>query len=242
MTAPALVIDGVSAAYGSVVALRDICLTMPEGSFTSLIGANGAGKSTLMSVLSGLLPPRLGSVAAWGHSITHAPCVERLRLGMALVPEGRRVFARMSVYENLCMGTLERGKETFKQNIDRMFALFPILQKRAQQRAGTLSGGEQQMLALARALMSNPRLLMLDEPSLGLAPLIVRQLFDILRDLHRTQGTTILLAEQNAAAALSIATTGVVLVNGVITRIDDAGILLRDPAVRHAYLGESHAV
>ena len=234
-----LSVDSVSAAYGAVQALRDVTITVAKGEIVTLVGANGAGKSTLLMTICGDPRARAGRIAFEGRDITALPTHEIMRLGLAQVPEGRRVFPRMSVMENLLMGAQVAGHDPAPL-LAQVFALFPRLQERAQQRGGTLSGGEQQMLAIGRALMSKPRLLLLDEPSLGLAPLIVRQIFAAIRDLNEKEGLTVLLVEQNANQALRLAHRGYVLVNGRITLAGTGRELLAMPEVRDAYLGGGH--
>ena len=233
---PLLKVSGVSAYYGSVAALREVDLAVAEGEIVTLIGANGAGKSTLMMTIFGSPQARSGSIVYAGRDITRLPTHEIARLGIAQSPEGRRVFARMSVQENLQMGAALHGGRHFAQDLKRVCTLFPRLEERLRQRAGTMSGGEQQMLAIARALMSRPRLLLLDEPSLGLAPLVVKQIFSAIRELNRRDGMTIFLVEQNAYHALKLAHRGYVLVNGRITLSGAGRALLDDPAVKAAYL------
>ena len=239
MTAPMLSIEGVSAAYGAVQALRDVSITVAPREIVTLVGANGAGKSTLLMTICGDPRARAGRITFEGRDITSLPTHEIMRLGLAQVPEGRRVFPRMSVLENLLMGAQVAGHDPAPL-LAQVFALFPRLQERQAQRGGTLSGGEQQMLAIARALMSKPRLLLLDEPSLGLAPLIVRQIFSAIRDLNEREGLTVLLVEQNANQALRLAHRGYVLVNGRITLAGTGRELLAMPEVRDAYLGSGH--
>ncbi|MEA1831586.1 ABC transporter ATP-binding protein [Methylobacterium durans] len=235
-TSPLLAVRGVSAYYGSVAALRDVDIEVAEGEIVTLIGANGAGKSTLMMTIFGSPQARTGSVRFAGQDITRLPTHAIARLGIAQSPEGRRVFPRMSVQENLQMGASLHGGRHFAEDLERVCTLFPRLKERLQQRAGTMSGGEQQMLAIARALMSRPRLLLLDEPSLGLAPLVVKQIFGAIRDLNRREGMTIFLVEQNAYHALKLAHRGYVLVNGRVTMSGSGRTLLDDPAVKAAYL------
>ncbi len=234
-----LSVDSVSAAYGAVQALHDVTISVAQGEIVTLVGANGAGKSTLLMTICGDPRARAGRIAFEGRDITALPTHEIMRLGLAQVPEGRRVFPRMSVMENLLMGAQVAGHDP-SPLLAQVFALFPRLQERAQQRGGTLSGGEQQMLAIGRALMSKPRLLLLDEPSLGLAPLIVRQIFSAIRDLNEKEGLTVLLVEQNANQALRLAHRGYVLVNGRITLAGTGRELLAMPEVRDAYLGGGH--
>jgi branched-chain amino acid transport system ATP-binding protein len=239
MTAPMLAVQDVSAAYGAVQALRDVSIEVAQGEIVTLVGANGAGKSTLLMTICGDPRARAGRVVFEGRDITHLPTHQIMRLGLAQVPEGRRVFPRMSVMENLLMGAQVAGHDPAPL-LEQVFTLFPRLKERETQRGGTLSGGEQQMLAIGRALMSKPRLLLLDEPSLGLAPLIVRQIFQAIRALNETEGLTVLLVEQNANQALRLAHRGYVLVNGRITLSGPGRELLAMPEVRDAYLGGGH--
>jgi branched-chain amino acid transport system ATP-binding protein len=239
MSAPMLAIEGVSAAYGAVQALREVSLEVRPKEIVTLVGANGAGKSTLLMTICGDPRARTGRILFEGRDITRLPTHQIMRLGLAQVPEGRRVFPRMSVMENLLMGAQVAGHDPAPL-LDQVFALFPRLKERQAQRGGTLSGGEQQMLAIGRALMSKPRLLLLDEPSLGLAPLIVRQIFAAIRDLNEREGLTVLLVEQNAYQALRLAHRGYVLVNGRITLAGAGQDLLAMPEVRDAYLGGGH--
>jgi branched-chain amino acid transport system ATP-binding protein len=234
---PLLLVDQVEAAYGPIVALRGISLEVQRGEIVTLIGANGAGKSTLMMTIFGEPRARSGRILFDGQDITQLPTHEIARLGLAQSPEGRRVFPRLTVFENLQMGARLGLEANFEQDLERMHTLFPILKQRQHQRAGTLSGGEQQMLAIARALMSRPKLLMLDEPSLGLAPLIVKHIFDVLKRLNTDEGLTVLLVEQNAHHALKLAHRGYVLSHGAITLSGRGDELLRLDEVRHAYLG-----
>jgi branched-chain amino acid transport system ATP-binding protein len=236
MSAPLLSVQGVKTFYGHIPALNGIDLEVRAGEIVGLIGANGAGKSTLMMTICGNPHASEGRIVFDGHDITNLPTHEIIRLRIAQAPEGRRIFPRMTVYENLQMGAAVNAFAHFDEDITRAFKLFPILEKRKEQRGGTLSGGEQQMLAIARALMSRPRLLLLDEPSLGLAPLIVRQIFDVIRDLNQSEGLTIFLVEQNAYHALRLAHRGYVLVNGVVTMEGTGKELLDRPEVRAAYL------
>jgi len=239
MTAPLLALDTVSSGYGAVQALREVSVAVGQGEIVTLVGANGAGKSTLLMTICGDPRARSGSVVFEGRDITAMPTHEIMRLGLAQVPEGRRVFPRMSVLENLLMGAQVAGHDPAPL-LRQVFTLFPRLEERQAQRGGTLSGGEQQMLAIGRALMSKPRLLLLDEPSLGLAPLIVRQIFSAIRALNETEGLTVLLVEQNANQALRLAHRGYVLVNGRITLAGTGRELLAMPEVRDAYLGGGH--
>jgi len=236
MTSPILSIRNVKTLYGNIPALKGVSLEIHPGEIVGLIGANGAGKSTLMMTICGDPRAHEGQIIFDGRDITNFPTHEIMNGRIAQSPEGRRIFPRMTIFENLQMGAAVNKFEGFKQDIERIFALFPILKERQNQRGGTLSGGEQQMLAIARALMSRPRLLLLDEPSLGLAPLIVKQIFDVIRDLNRREGLTIFLVEQNAYHALRLAHRGYVLVNGLVT-MEGTGIeLLNKEEVRAAYL------
>ncbi|MFG1202799.1 ABC transporter ATP-binding protein [Xanthobacter aminoxidans] len=234
--APLLSVSGVTAYYGNIIALKGVDIEVNEGEIVTLIGANGAGKSTLMMTICGSPRARDGRIVYAGRDITSLPTHEIMRLKIAQSPEGRRIFPRMTVYENLQMGAAIDGNAHFTEDLERMFTLFPRLKERIEQRGGTLSGGEQQMLAIARALMSRPRLLLLDEPSLGLAPLVVRQIFDAIRMLNRTEGLTVFLVEQNAFHALKLAHRGYVMVNGLVTMSGTGAELLARPEVRAAYL------
>lgn len=236
MTSPLLSIRGVTAYYGSIVALKGIDLDVNSGEIVTLIGANGAGKSTLMMTVFGQPRARDGSIFYDGRDITRLATHDIARLRIAQSPEGRRIFPRMTVLENLQMGAAIDGLAHFNHDLERVTALFPRLRERLDQRGGTLSGGEQQMLAIARALMSRPRLLLLDEPSLGLAPLIVKQIFDVIRDINRNDGMTVFLVEQNAYHALKLAHRAYVMVNGLITMTGTGRELLKRPEVRAAYL------
>jgi len=240
MTSPLLAVRGVQTYYGQVHALKGVDVDINEGEIMTIIGANGAGKSTLMMTIFGSPKARQGSITFDGRDITHMPMHEIARLRIAQSPEGRRIFQRMTVYENLQMGSEIDGNVHFAEDLERMYTLFPRLKERTAQRGGTLSGGEQQMLAIARALMSRPRLLMLDEPSLGLAPLIVKQIFDAIRVLNQTEKLTVFLVEQNAFHALRLAHRGYVMVNGVITMSGTGKELLARPEVRAAYLEGGH--
>jgi branched-chain amino acid transport system ATP-binding protein len=233
---PLLCVRGVKTFYGRVMALRGVDLDVNEGEIVTLIGANGAGKSTLMMTICGNPRAREGTIAFAGRNITHLPTHEIAQLRLAQSPEGRRIFPRMTVLENLQMGAITADGANFAADLDRVLALFPRLQQRLAQRGGTLSGGEQQMLAIARALMARPRLLLLDEPSLGLAPLVVRQIFDAIKKLNAETGLTVFLVEQNAYHALMLAHRGYVMVNGVITLSGTGSELLARPEVKSAYL------
>jgi branched-chain amino acid transport system ATP-binding protein len=233
-----LEVSRLSVAYGGIHAVRELSLEVAPGEMVCLIGANGAGKTTTLKALSGLLPPHGGSVHFDGNSITRLPAHEIARRGLALVPEGRGVFPRMSVFENLMMGAYARtDRAAIARDLDQVYALLPRLTERRGQMAGLLSGGEQQMLALGRAMMARPRLLLLDEPSMGLAPLMVQAVFDIIRRIA-ADGVAVLLIEQNAHLALKTCARGYVLENGAITLSGPAAELAADPAVRQAYLGE----
>ncbi len=235
---PMLEIKRVHTYYGKIHALDDVSLTVEKGEVVTIIGANGAGKSTMLNTTSGLLKPRSGSIELEGEDLTKLPPHEVVTKGVVQVPEGRRVFGRLTVKENLEMGafTCSDHKKN-NENIERVYTLFPRLKERHKQVSGTLSGGEQQMLAMGRALMSNPKVLLLDEPSMGLAPVLVDSIFDIIRRLH-ADGTTILLVEQNARMALQVASRGYVLQSGQIILSDSADALANNETVRKAYLGE----
>jgi branched-chain amino acid transport system ATP-binding protein len=236
MTSPLLTVRGVKTAYGRVMALHGVDLDVNEGEIVTLIGANGAGKSTLMMTICGNPRAREGEIRFNGEDITQLPTHEIARRKLAQSPEGRRIFSRMTVLENLQMGSTVADPATFDNELERVLTLFPRLKERIGQRGGTLSGGEQQMLAIARALMSRPRLLLLDEPSLGLAPLIVRQIFDSIRMLNKQEGLTVFLVEQNAFHALKLAHRGYVMVNGRITLTGTGEELLDRPEIKAAYL------
>jgi len=236
MTTPLLAVCGVKTYYGKIVALKGVDVDVAEGEIVTLIGANGAGKSTLMMTIFGNPRAREGSIVFDGRDITRLPTHEIAHLRIAQAPEGRRIFSRMTVLENLQMGAVVAEDSNFEQDLEKIFTLFPRLKQRLHQRGGTLSGGEQQMLAIARALMARPRLLLLDEPSLGLAPMIVRQIFDAIRELNRREKLTVFLVEQNAFHALKLAHRGYVMVNGVITLSGSGKELLERPEVKSAYL------
>lgn len=236
MTAPMLSIVGVSTYYGNICALKSVDVEVKRGEIVTLIGANGAGKSTLMMTIFGAPRARSGSITFEGRDITHLATHHIAQLRIAQSPEGRRIFPRMTVLENLQMGAALGAAENFAADLDRVTRLFPRLRERLDQRGGTLSGGEQQMLAIARALMSRPKLLLLDEPSLGLAPLVVKQIFDVIAELNRSSGLTVFLVEQNAFHALRLAHRAYVMVNGAITLSGSGTELLQKPEVRAAYL------
>ena len=232
-----LKLSGVQSGYGNIMALKGVDLEVAEGEIVALIGANGAGKSTLLMTVCGTPHARAGSIHFAGHNITRRPTFEIARLGIAQAPEGRRIFSRMTVSENLQMGGEYADAEHFSAERERVLTLFPILRQRQSQRGGTLSGGEQQMLAIGRALMSRPKLLLLDEPSLGLAPLIARQIFAAIKELNERDGLTVLLVEQKAQHALRLAHRGYVLQTGRIVLSGTGRELLADQEVRAAYLG-----
>ena len=231
-----LSISGVHTFYGSIEALKGVSLEVEAGEIVTLIGANGAGKSTLLMTICGDPKAARGTIRFDGRDITRRSTYEIMRSGIAQAPEGRRIFARMTVLENLQMGALTADPLHFEEDLERVFTLFPRLQERQHQRGGTLSGGEQQMLAIGRALMSRPRLLLLDEPSLGLAPLIVRQIFQVIGEINRTQGMTVFLVEQNAYHALKLAHRGYVMVTGEVTLTGTGAELLANKEVQAAYL------
>ncbi len=233
---PLLQIRGVKTYYGKIIALKGVDLDVNEGEIVTLIGANGAGKSTLMMTIFGNPRAREGQILYQGQDITRTETHDIAKLGIAQSPEGRRVFPRMTVFENLQMGSAVPGMQYFNDDLERICTIFPRLKERLQQRAGTLSGGEQQMLAIARALMCRPRLLLLDEPSLGLAPIIVRQIFEVIKDVNKREGMTVFLVEQNAFHALKLAHRAYVMVNGLITMSGTGKELLADPRVQSAYL------
>ena len=233
---PILKVDNINVYYGSIHAIKGVSFEVNQGEIVTLIGANGAGKSTTLNTVAGLLHSKTGSITFLGENLGHLPCHKTVSKGLALVPEGRRVFLQMTVQENLEMGAYTKPGSGVEADLEHVYELFPRLKERMRQTAGTLSGGEQQMLAMGRALMSHPKLLMLDEPSMGLAPILVEQIFDIIRSLHKA-GTTILLVEQNAQAALSVADRGYVLETGKVVTTGTGAELLKDEAVKKAYLG-----
>jgi branched-chain amino acid transport system ATP-binding protein len=234
---PVLELNDIHTYYGAIHALRGVTMTVEEGEIVTLIGSNGAGKSTTLRTISGQLKPRQGEIRLRGDRIDDKRPHEIVELGVCQAPEGRRVFSRMSVHENLEMGAFSRSdKAAVATDFERVYGLFPRLKERESQNGGTLSGGEQQMLAIGRALMAAPRLLLLDEPSMGLAPILVEQIFEIITTINK-QGTTVLLVEQNALMALAIANRGYILQTGEIVLADEASALAKNPAVREAYLG-----
>lgn len=231
-----LEVNDINVYYGSIHAIKGVSFEVNEGEIISLIGANGAGKTTILQTVSNLLHSKTGNIKFLDEEIHHLPAHKLVPMGIAQVPEGRRVFSQMSVEENLELGAFTRPKANIKVDMEEIFERFPRLRERRRQLAGTLSGGEQQMLAMGRAMMSKPKLLMLDEPSMGLAPILIEEIFDIIKSLNE-RGTTILLVEQNAQMALSIADRGYVLETGKIVTSADAKTLLNDDVVRKAYLG-----
>ena len=233
---PLLKVNDIHVYYGAIHAIKGISLEVNEGEIVTLIGANGAGKSTTLNTIAGLLKPRQGTIAFAGMPVDGIAANKMVYKGLSLCPEGRRIFQQMTVKENLEMGAFSRPNEEVEQSIERVYGFFPRLLEREKQIAGTLSGGEQQMLAMGRALMSKPRLMMRDEPSMGLAPILVEQIFEIIRDMNKA-GTTILLVEQNAQMALSVANRAYVMETGRITMEGDANDLMNDDNVRKAYLG-----
>ncbi|MBD5085310.1 MAG: ABC transporter ATP-binding protein [Clostridiales bacterium] len=231
-----LKVNDINVYYGAIHAIKGVSFEVNDGEIVTLIGANGAGKSTILNTVCGLLHSRTGSIEFLEKNLASIPAHKVVKLGMAHVPEGRRIFQQMTVEENLEMGAYTQSRASVDPNLERVYEQFPRLKERRRQVAGTLSGGEQQMLAMGRGLMSNPKLLMLDEPSMGLAPILVEQIFDIIRQLHKA-GTTILLVEQNARMALSVADRGYVLETGKIVATGTGDELLHDEAVKKAYLG-----
>ncbi len=235
-----LELEGVHTHYGQIEALRGVSLEVRKGEIVTIIGANGAGKSTLLMTICGSPQASAGTIRFEGEDITRLPTYEIVRRGISQAPEGRRIFPRMTVLENLQMGAVPNGGQYFDEDVEKVFTLFPRLRERQNQRGGTLSGGEQQMLCIGRALMARPKLLLLDEPSLGLAPMLVRTIFQSIVEINRTQGLTILLVEQNAYQALRIAHRGYVLATGQIVMQGTGARLLADPEVRAAYLEGGH--
>lgn len=235
---PLLEVRGISASYGAIQALSGVSLAVPEGAIVALLGSNGAGKSSTLNAISHLIHPTAGEVHFAGEAIHRLPSDEIVRRGLVQVPEGREVFKDMSVRENLELGAfLRRDRAAMAEDLDKVYTLFPRLKERSEQRAATLSGGEQQMLAIGRALMSRPRLIMFDEPSMGLSPVLVEQIFAAIQRLNREQGLTILLVEQDVRLALTVASHAYILENGEISLQGDSARLMNDPAVRRAYLG-----
>ena len=233
-----LELNDVHAYYGNIHALKGVSLYVDEGEIVTLIGGNGAGKTTTLNTISGLLKPRQGTISLEGKRIDTVLPHKIVEMGVSQAPEGRRIFARLTVRENLEMGAFTRtDAEGIQEDMDRVFRLFPVLKERVKQPGGTLSGGEQQMLAIGRALMAHPKVMLMDEPSMGLAPMLVEAIFQTIRDLNK-QGTTILLVEQNALAALSVADRGYVMETGILTLTGTGQELLNDPRVKAAYLGE----
>jgi branched-chain amino acid transport system ATP-binding protein len=233
---PLLSVEDINTYYGAIQALKGISLEVHEGEIVTLIGSNGAGKSTTLRSISGITPPKNGRVVFHGRDISQLPAHEIAEMGIAQSPEGRRVFPRMTVLENLEMGAFTRNDPNINDDIERVYELFPRLKERAKQKAGTMSGGEQQMLAMGRALMAQPSLLLLDEPSLGLAPVIVDKIYEIIREINQ-QGVTILLVEQNANYALEVSARGYVLETGTVALTDKSSVLRDDERVKTAYLG-----
>ena len=237
MTTTMLKVSALKVAYGGIQAVKGVSFEVGQGELVSLIGANGAGKTTTLKAITGTQPVAAGEIEFLGKSIKGQGAWELVRQGLVMVPEGRGTFARMSITENLQMGAFVRDDNEIDDDIDKVFAIFPRLKERRKQLAGTMSGGEQQMLAMGRALMARPKVLLLDEPSMGLAPIMVDKIFDVVADIHG-RGTTILLVEQNASRALGLADRGDVMDSGEVTMSGEAKALLRDPRVRAAYLGE----
>jgi len=231
-----LEVEGIHTFYGGIQALRGVSLTVEEGEAVTIIGSNGAGKSTTLRSISGLTPARSGTITFEGEEITRLPAHEIVACGIALAPEGRHCFARMTVRENLDLGAYRRRDEEIDEDIERVYDLFPRLKERERQKAGTMSGGEQQMLAIGRALMARPKLLMLDEPSMGIAPILVERIYETIAEINR-QGVAILLVEQNANYALDVSKRGYVLETGEVALTDQSEQLRNDPAVQRAYLG-----
>jgi branched-chain amino acid transport system ATP-binding protein len=237
MPPPLLKVSGLKVAYGGIQAVKGVSFEVQQGELVSLIGANGAGKTTTLKAITGLQSPSAGDIEFMGASIKGQGAWDLVRQGLVMVPEGRGTFARMTIHENLLMGAFIRDDADIESDMDKVFTIFPRLRERRSQLAGTMSGGEQQMLAMGRALMARPKLLLLDEPSMGLSPIMVDKIFDVVDNIHR-QGVTVLLVEQNASRALQLASRGYVLESGEVTMTGDAKVLLNDPKVRAAYLGE----
>jgi branched-chain amino acid transport system ATP-binding protein len=232
-----LKVSGLKVAYGGIQAVKGATLEVHQGELVSLIGANGAGKTTTLKAITGLLQPKEGSIEYLGRPLKGQGAWELVKQGLVMVPEGRGTFTRMTITENLQMGAFTRDDKEIDADIDKVFAIFPRLKERRNQLGGTMSGGEQQMLAMGRALMARPKVLLLDEPSMGLSPIMVDKIFEVINDIHQ-RGTTVLLVEQNASRALGLANRGYVMDSGEITMSGDAKSLLNDPKVRAAYLGE----
>ena len=237
MNPPLLKVSGLQVAYGGIQAVKGVSFEVQPGELVSLIGANGAGKTTTLKAITGLQPTAAGDIEFMGVSIKGQGAWDLVRQGLVMVPEGRGTFTRMTIHENLLMGAYIRDDNGIDADIDKVFAIFPRLKERRSQLAGTMSGGEQQMLAMGRALMARPKVLLLDEPSMGLSPIMVDKIFEVIADIHR-QGVTVLLVEQNASRALQLASRGYVMESGEVTMSGDAKALLNDPKVRAAYLGE----
>ena len=237
MATTLLTVSGLKVAYGGIQAVKGVSFEVQQGELVSLIGANGAGKTTTLKAITGLQPVAGGDIEFMGQSIQGQGPWDLVRQGLVMVPEGRGTFARMTITENLQMGAFIRNDKDIDADIDRVFAIFPRLKERRSQLAGTMSGGEQQMLAMGRALMTKPKVLLLDEPSMGLSPIMVDKIFEVVNDIHQ-QGVTVLLVEQNASRALQLASRGYVMESGEVTMSGDAKALLNDPKVRAAYLGE----
>jgi len=237
MTTPLLEVQGLKVAYGGIQAVKGVSFQVGEGELVSLIGANGAGKTTTLKAVTGVQPVAEGEIRYLGRSIRGQGAWDLVRQGLVMVPEGRGTFTRMTIVENLQMGAFVRNDAEVDADIDKVFGIFPRLKERARQLAGTMSGGEQQMLAMGRALMARPKVLLMDEPSMGLSPIMVDKIFEVVADIH-ARGTTVLLVEQNASRALGLADRGYVMDSGEITMAGEAKALLNDPRVRAAYLGE----
>jgi branched-chain amino acid transport system ATP-binding protein len=237
MTTPLLEVQGLKVAYGGIQAVKGVSFQVGEGELVSLIGANGAGKTTTLKAVTGVQPVAEGEIRYLGRSIRGQGAWDLVRQGLVMVPEGRGTFTRMTIVENLQMGAFVRNDAEVDADIDKVFGIFPRLKERARQLAGTMSGGEQQMLAMGRALMARPKVLLMDEPSMGLSPIMVDKIFEVVADIH-ARGTTVLLVEQNASRALGLADRGYVMDSGEITMTGEAKALLNDPRVRAAYLGE----